>query len=190
MDNNQQSTTVKILVDVLSASLQNLSEKINSIQPVLNNVSSSLDKQITEINKIVFDTQSISKLLDTSVSDFYDRTNKILENLNLIKMKMEDLSQIDDTIEKCNVESKKFIEQLNSVISNLNNSIDSLKVEIKPVIKLSNWITKPIGIIIFIIGLIFASITIINGVNSIVEYFHTTSQIINNQNRVENASNK
>lgn len=190
MDDNQNSSTVKILVDVLSASLQNLSEKINNIQPVLNNVSNNLDKQITAINKIVFDTQSISKLLDTSVSDFYDRTNKITENLSLIKTKLEALSQIDTTIEKCNTESKSFVTEIKSVISNLNKSIENLKSEVKPVIKLSNWITKPIGIIIFIIGMIFASITIINGVRSVVEYFHTASQTINNQSNLSNDSNK
>ena len=189
MDNNQHSTTVKILVDVLSASLQNLSEKINSINPILSNVNNNLDKQITEINKIVFDTQSISKLLNTAVSDFYDRTNSLTENINLIKLKIESLSQIDSTIEKCKNDSQKFIDELNTTINDVKESISNLKSEIKPVIRLSNWITTPIGIIIFIVGLIFASITIINGVKTVTEYFHTTSQTIN-QSSLSNDSNK
>ena len=200
MDDNQNSSTVKVLVDVLSASLQNLSEKINNIQPVLNNANTNLDKQFTEINKILFDTQSISKLLDTSISDFYNKFNAIVENLNLIKTKLDSLSQLDNTLEKCKIESKEFIKDLNNSISKLNTSLSSsvsgintsisnLKTEIHPVIKLSNWITKPIGILIFIIGLIFASMTIINGIKTITEYFQTTTQIIN-QSNLSNDSNK
>ena len=189
MEDNQNSSAVKVLVDVLSASLQNLSEKINSIQPILNNVNSNVDKQFTEINKILFDTQSISKSLDTSVSDFYTRTNTIIENLNYIKTKLDKLSEIDNTIEKCNIESKKFIDELNNALSQANCSISDLKTEIKPVIKLAKWITTPVGIIIFIIGLIFASITIINGVRAITEYFHTTVQTVN-QNNLSNESNR
>ena len=203
MEDNQNSSVVKVLVDVLSASLQNLSEKINSIQPILSNVNSNIDKQITEINKILFDTQSISKSLDTSIADFYTRTNAISENLNNIKIKIEELSRIDSTIEKFNVEFKKFTDELNNTliqvnfsiselkkeIQPVNCSISELKKEIQPVIKLANWITTPIGIIIFIVGLIFASITIVNGVRSVVEYFHTTTQTVN-QSNLSNDSNK
>ena len=193
MEDNQNSSVVKVLVDVLSASLQNLSEKINSIQPILSNVNSNIDKQITEINKILFDTQSISKSLDTSISDFYTRTNAISENLNNIKTKIEELSRIDSaidsTIEKFNVEFTKFTDELNNALIQVNGSISELKKEIQPVIKLANWITTPIGIIIFIVGLIFASITIVNGVRSVVEYFHTATQTVN-QSNLSNDSNK
>lgn len=189
MEDNQNSSVVKVLVDVLSASLQNLSEKINSIQPILSNVNSNIDKQITEINKILFDTQSISKSLDTSISDFYTRTNAISENLNIIKTKIDELSRIDSTIEKINVEFKKFSDELNNTLIQVNCSISDLKKEVQPVIKLASWITTPIGIIIFIIGLIFASITIVNGVRSVVEYFHTTTQTVN-QSNLSKDSNK
>ena len=188
MEGNQDSSAVKVLVDVLSASLQNLSDKINSINPILNNVNNNLDKQIAEINKIIFDTQSISKLLDVSVGDFYKRTDDIIENIKLIKLKLESLSTIDSNIEKSKQETKTYIDSLNTSINTLNTTLtqalNQLSKDINPVSRLSHWLTKPIGIIAFAISLILASMAIVNGFNSVLEYFgttkHNTTQVYQN----------
>ena len=177
MEGNQDSSTVKALVDVLSASLQNLSEKINSINPILSNVNNNLDKQIADINKILFDTQSISKSLDTTVSDFYKRTDNIIENINFIKTKLETIDTIKENIEKI----KNSIITINTTVSscaNSNNSVlkelSDLKEGINPVSTLSKWLTKPIGILAFLISLILASMAVVNGFSSVLEYFSTT----------------
>lgn len=179
MQGNQDSSAVKVLVDVLSASLQNLSEKINSINPILNNVNNNLDKQIAEINKIIFDTQSISKLLDTTSNDFYKRTDDILENIRTIKLKLENINTINDNIN----DIKNSIINVNTTISAwsaINNSmckeLSELKKDIDPVSKLSHWLTKPIGIIAFAISLILASMAIVNGFNNLLDFFGSTKQ--------------
>jgi len=170
MDDNQQSNTVKVLVDVLSASLQNLSDKINSINPVLNNVNINLDKELSEINKILFDTQSISKILDVSIGDFYKRFDLIQENIKLIQIKLENVSDIDNIIEKYKKDIEEDYKNLIKSLETINASILELKNDTRPVSKLSEWLTKPIGLIIFCISLILASVAVVNGFNTIVQY--------------------
>ena len=169
MDDNQNSSTIKLLVDAISRSLQAISDKISNYQPVLNQLDQNIDKELSEINKILFDTQSMSKILDSTIDDFYKRTDIIISNIKELSLKIDNLSTLSKSMES-------FRTDILTEIKSINQKLDSYKESIEPVITLSTWITKPIGIIIFIISLIFASIAVVNGFSEVVKYFDKTSQ--------------
>ena len=65
----------------------------------------------------------------------------------------------------------------------IKEKIDLMHENIKPISRFMTFISKPFGFLIFIIGLILASITITNVTNNIINYY-------NNNNKSETPQQK
>lgn len=187
-NNTQDSSVIKLLVDAVSDKLQNLSEKINVYIPILNQISKTTDNGLAEINKILFETQSLTKTLSGTLSDFYDRTDSILRKTESM---LEKVNSMNETIR--NAEITDAHEDIKDGIYEVVNTLDSSKIKtihsdimkelseiktlaiqsnnsVEPISKFSKMVSKPVGLLVFVISLIIASYTITNCVSKFVEY--------------------
>lgn len=176
---DDQNSIIKLLVDGISARLDVLSGQLKVYQPILDRVCTHSDNTITELNNIKNDIKNIAKLLDSTATDFYERTDVLLHNIEEIKKICSD--------------NQKYIESNSTNITSLKvtlcdkdgikEKIDLMHENIKPISRFMTFISKPFGFLIFIIGLILASITITNVTNNIINYY-------NNNNKSETPQQK
>ena len=78
---DDQNSIIKLLVDGISARLDVLSGQLKVYQPILDRVCTHSDNTITELNNIKNDIKNIAKLLDSTATDFYERTDVLLHNI-------------------------------------------------------------------------------------------------------------
>jgi methyl-accepting chemotaxis protein len=208
MDENNNSSAIRLLVDALSKTLQSLSDKISSFQPILTQISQSTNTGCLEINQILYDIKNIEKTFDALCKDFYDRTDSIIRNIDvshnkienvvsefdkatikvneLFKERSDDISQLlsqktsilNDSLDEKTKELVNVITTLNSSIQtstkDLISKINDVSKNVRPVSKFFNYISKPIGLLIFIFSLLIASVTITNVTSATMSYFKTT----------------
>lgn len=157
MNVNDNSTTIKILIDVVSDKLQVLSDKINNYHSLVNGSlttsTANISDQTKQINDIVYEIKTINKTLSENLDNFYDRTDKLLENTK-------------DTNTSCGNITKK--------IDGVQNSLIDFKREMQPLLKFVQFMSKPLGFLFILISLIIASYTIVTSVQSVVEKLSDT----------------
>lgn len=215
MDENNNSSAIRLLVDALSTTLKNLSDKISSFQPILSQINNNTDSGYKEIDRILHDLEKLETTFNSLCEDFYDRTDLIIKNVETFNNKFEHMVDSIDNLtdnltelfaEKTNVINETFQEKtielgnmltdktqklsntLNTLTSNSQNATaglvskmnDVLK-SVKPIGRVITFITKPIGFLIFVIGLVIASITITNCVSNITEYLSKTHNNISHE---------
>jgi len=181
---------IKLLVDSLISSVNDLSQKISNYKPILDRIGTQSDAEILSITKIISNCEQLTKLLETTAGDFYKRTDVFTSEFKDLKTKIEDLSSELNELKKSidDVSSK-----IDAVESNLKKSIgiisvkiDTTQTEIKPVSKIISYLSKPFGFLTFIIGLIIASITINNGWQAFLEWLAKPKESI--QQNVQKAN--
>lgn len=167
MDDIHQSV-FKTLVDNVSSRLNDISDKLSRYEPILERIGNQSDENIGEITNILNELKSITKTLDTTVKDFYDRTDKFNVGIKEIKEKVDNINL---AISSTNDHLKKGMDEIKEKISETSQ-------DVKPVGKVLNFLSKPMGLLIFIIGLIVASFTIVNVVHNFLEYAKNTKTSI------------
>jgi len=156
MEDNQNST-IRILVDALTKSLNELSQKITNYKPVLDRIGTQTDAEFLEIKDIINQTQNITKNLDIVIKSWFERSDTIIKDINELSKTITDL---DKKVDKAIL----TLEQTNTIILDTDKNV-------KPIGKFATFISKPMGLLVFIIGLFVASYTITTCWNNAVEYF-------------------
>ena len=159
MEDNQNST-IRILVDALTKSLNELSQRITNYKPVLDRIGTQTDAEFIEIKDIINHSQNIIKNLDILTGSFFERSDTIIKQLSDINTK------IDDAI--------KTLDETNKIILETDKNV-------KPIGKFTAFISKPMGFIIFIIGMIIASYTISTCWTTAMEYFYSVKNNVTSQ---------
>ena len=159
MEDNQNST-IRILVDALTKSLNELSQRITNYKPVLDRIGTQTDAEFIEIKDIINHSQNIIKNLDILTGSFFERSDTIIKQLNDINTK------IDDAI--------KTLDETNKIILETDKNV-------KPIGKFTAFISKPMGFIIFVIGMIIASYTISTCWTTAMEYFYSVKNNVTSQ---------
>lgn len=159
MEDNQNST-IRILVDALTKSLNELSQKITNYKPVLDRIGTQTDAEFIEIKDIINHSQNIIKNLDILTGSFFERSDTIIRQLNDVNTK------IDTAI--------KTLDETNKIILETDKNV-------KPIGKFTSFISKPMGFIVFIIGMIIASYTISTCWSTAIEYFYNVKNNITTQ---------
>lgn len=154
---DQQSAIIKQLVDSLTTSLSQIVIKLESVHPVLNRIEEDIhlknsidldrmkmfDSLFQTVKEIKHDSEKLSGILN-SMGDFskeFDKINKSLDDLKSICLKNREQVIAEG------IQSSKNINEIN----------DGLK----PITKFTALISKPIGFVIFLIG-VFAAMEAIN----------------------------
>lgn len=163
-----QNSIIKLLVDRISTRLDVLDGQLKGYQPILERVGSQSDNTLNELHNIKNDLNNISKLLDTTTGDFYERTTELL-NISHNIQKFYDLYK--EAIQN-NYDNIKTLKEEMCDKDGLKDKILAIHDNIQPISKFMSWIGKPVGFLIFIVGLIIASITITNFFNSITEHWN------------------
>lgn len=235
MDENNNSSAIRLLVDALSTTLKSLSDKISSFQPILSQISQTTDNGGKEISEILHDIRNLEKTFNNLCIDFYNRTDTIIKNVEIFHTRIENvvnsvdgltdelggvfIEKTDDLNELFNKKTKELGDMLETetekLHNNLNNSLDlktknlandlekltkqsqqttkdlvlkmnDIQKNIKPIGKFVTFVSKPYGFLVFIIGMIIASITITNCISGLTDYIEKTRQSYQQQIKTQN----
>ena len=159
MEDNQNST-IRILVDALTKSLNELSQKITNYKPVLDRIGTQTDAEFIEIKDIINHSQNIIKNLDILTGSFFERSDTIIKQLNDLDTKIST--------------AIKTLDETNKIILETDKNV-------KPIGKFTSFISKPMGFIVFIIGMFVASYTITTCWKTAVDYFHNVKETVTSQ---------
>jgi archaellum component FlaC len=118
MDENNNGSAIKLLVDALSSTLKNLSDKISSFQPILSQITQTTDNGAKEINEILHDIKTLERTFNDLCKDFYSRTDVITKNVELFHIKMEELIK---NVEQLTIELSDLFEDKVEIINKLFN---------------------------------------------------------------------
>lgn len=134
MDNYNQQT-IPVLIDVLTNYLKNLSDKISSFSPILDNIQSTLGKNSQDIHD-----------LKTQI----DNLKNAFDSIKEIEKDIDRLKQITNEITT-----------INKKIDTAQSSLDNMSKKVSPIAKLSEMIATPAGTAIFIVAAIGAIAAVI-----------------------------
>ena len=131
MDEYNQRT-IPVLVDLLTNYLKNLTEKINSFSPILDNIHETMIKNSQDIHD-----------LNSKIENFKNACDSVKE----IEKEINKLKDAADTIS----------EQL----AYIKSTAENVNQKVSPVAKISNILATPMGFAIFIIAVISSILAIV-----------------------------
>lgn len=134
MDNYNQQT-ITVLIDVLTNYLKNLTDKISSFSPILDNIQSTLGKNSQDIHDLKTQVENL-KTAFQSIKD--------------IEKDLDHLKSITESIN-----------EINKKIETANSNLDNMNQKVSPVAKLANMIATPMGTALTLIAIISAIMAII-----------------------------
>ena len=159
MEDNQNST-IRILVDALTKSLNELSQKITNYKPVLDRIGTQTDAEFLEVKDVINQSQNLIKNIDVLTGSFFERSDIIIKQLSDLDIKISS--------------AIKTLDETNKIILETDKNV-------KPIGKFTAFISKPMGFIIFVIGMIIASYTISTCWTTAMEYFYSVKNNVTSQ---------